>query len=199
MSRGVIENLAEGISLLMNAPIFAFITFLLLLLSTKTPNFLAILTTVLLFGTIGPLILVYLLSRRGIIPDYYASERKTRTVPFFGAALSYLLGALLLSSLTAPVIITALMLCYGVNTFIMMMINLKWKISIHASGITGPATFLFYSFGLIAIPFFLLVLPVGWARLRLRAHTPAQVLAGALLTIAITWLQLMTYLGLHIA
>ena len=199
MSRGVIENLAEGISLLMNAPIFAFITFLLLLLSTRTLNFPAILTTVLLFGTIGPLILVYLLSRRGIIPDYYASERETRTVPFFGAALSYLLGALILSSLTAPLIITALMLCYGVNTFIMMIINLKWKISIHASGITGPATFLFYSFGLIAIPFFLLVLPVGWARLRLRAHTPAQVLAGALLTIAITWLQLMTYLGLRIA
>ena len=199
MSRGVIENLAEGISLLMNAPIFAFITFLLLLLSTRTLNFPAILTTVLLFGTIGPLILVYLLSRRGIIPDYYASERETRTVPFFGAALSYLLGALILSSLTAPFIITALMLCYGVNTFIMMIINLKWKISIHASGITGPATFLFYSFGLIAIPFFLLVLPVGWARLRLRAHTPAQVLAGALLTIAISWLQLMTYLGLHIA
>lgn len=199
MSRGVIENLAEGISLLMNAPIFAFITFLLLLLSTRTLNFPAILTTVLLFGTIGPLILVYLLSRRGIIPDYYASERETRTVPFLGAALSYLLGALILSSLTAPLIITALMLCYGVNTFIMMIINLKWKISIHASGITGPATFLFYSFGLIAIPFFLLVLPVGWARLRLRAHTPAQVLAGALLTIAITWLQLMTYLGLRIA
>ena len=199
MSRGLIEELAEGISLLMNAPVFAFITFLLLLLSSRTPNFLPILTTVLIFGTIGPLVLVYLLSRRGIIPDYYASERETRTVPFFGAALSYLLGAVILQSLTAPVIITALMLCYGVNTFIMMIINLKWKISIHASGITGPATFLFYSFGLIAIPFFLLVLPVGWARLRLRAHTPAQILAGALITIAITWVQLMTYLGLHLA
>jgi len=76
----------------------------------------------------------------------------------------------------------------------MMLINLKWKISIHASGITGPATFLFYSFGMIAIPFFLLVLPVGWARLRLNAHTPAQVLAGATLTVAITWIQLKTYL-----
>ncbi len=198
MTRGIFEELAEGISLLMNAPIFAFITFLLLLLSTRTLNFLAILTTVLLFGTIGPLTIVYLLSRRGIIPDYYASERETRTIPLLGGTLSYLLGALILASLTAPLIITALMLCYGVNTFIMMLINLKWKISIHASGVTGPATFLFYTFGLIAIPFFLLVLPVGWARLRLRAHTPAQVLAGALLTIAITWVQLMTYLGLHI-
>ncbi len=196
MSRGIIEDLAEGISLLMNAPIFAFITFLLLLLSRNTPNFLPILTTVLLFGTIGPLVLVYILSKRGIIPDYYASERETRTIPFFGAALSYLLGALILSSLAAPVIIVALMLCYGVNTFVMMLINLKWKISIHASGVTGPATFLFYTFGMIAIPFFLLVLPVGWARLRLRAHTPAQILAGALLTIAITWFQLKTYLGI---
>lgn len=196
MSRGMIEELAEGISLLMNAPIFAFITFLLLLLSSRTANFLQILTTVLLFGTIGPLVLVYILSKRGIIPDYYASERETRTIPFFGAALSYLLGALILSSLVAPIIVVALMLCYGVNTFVMMLINLKWKISIHASGITGPATFLFYTFGMIAIPFFLLVLPVGWARLRLRAHTPAQILAGALLTIAITWIQLKTYLSI---
>ncbi len=196
MSRGIVEVLAEGISLLMNAPIFAFITFLPLLLSRNTPSFLPILTTVLLFGTVGPLVLVYILSKRGIIPDYYASERETRTIPFFGAALSYLLGALILSSLAAPVIITALMLCYGVNTFVMMLINLKWKISIHASGITGPATFLFYTFGMIAIPFFFLVLPVGWARLRLRAHTPAQILAGALLTIAITWFQLKTYLGI---
>lgn len=196
MSRGMIEELAEGISLLMNAPIFAFITFLLLLLSSRTANFLQILTTVLLFGTIGPLVLVYILSKRGIIPDYYASERETRTIPFFGAALSYLLGALILSTLVAPIIVVALMLCYGVNTFVMMLINLKWKISIHASGITGPATFLFYTFGMIAIPFFLLVLPVGWARLRLRAHTPAQILAGALLTIAITWIQLKTYLSI---
>ena len=196
MTRGIVEDLAERISLLMNAPIFAFITFLLLLLASRTANFLPILTTVLLFGTIGPLVLVYVLSKRGIIPDYYASERETRTIPFLGAALSYLLGALILSSLAAPIIVVALMLCYGVNTFVMMSINLKWKISIHASGITGPATFLFYTFGMIAIPFFLLVLPVGWARLRLRAHTPAQILAGALLTIAITWIQLRTYLGI---
>lgn len=196
MDRSPLENLAEAISLLLNAPIFAFVTFLLLLLSVRTPNFPSILITVLLFGTLLPLILVYILSRRGIIPDYYASERETRTIPFIAAALSYLLGAFILFTLNTPVIVVALMLCYGVNTFVMMLINFKWKISVHASGITGPATFLFYSFGLIALPFFLLVIPVGWARLRLRAHTPAQVLAGALLTIAITWFQLKTYLGL---
>ncbi len=196
MSGSRLEELAQGISLLLNAPVLAFFTFLWLLVAVRTANFLPVLLTVFLFGTLGPLVLVYVLSRRGIIPDYYASERETRTVPFIGAAFSYLGGALLLFVLTAPATIIALMLCYGVNTFIMMLINLKWKISIHASGITGPATFLLASFGFAAIPFFLLVLPVGWARLRLRAHTPEQIFAGALLTIAITYFQLRTYLAL---
>lgn len=194
MNKTTIKNLAEGISLLLNAPILAFVTFLILLLSVPTLNFLPVLITVLLFGTLGPLVLVYILSRKGIIPDYYASKRESRTIPLVGAALSYLLGAYFLSILSAPQIVVALMLCYGVNTFVMMLITLKWKISIHASGVTGPATFLFNSIGLFSIPFFLLILPVAWARLILRAHTPAQLLAGALFTIAITYAQLMTYL-----
>ena len=63
----------------------------------------------------------------------------------------------------------------------------------HASGIAGPLTALIYVVGLTAIPFLLLVVPVGWARLKLKAHTPAQVVAGVLLTIVTTWIQLGIY------
>jgi hypothetical protein len=94
----------------------------------------------------------------------------------------------------APRTVTALMLCYFGNSFIMMLINWKCKISVHASGITGPATALVYSIGLIALPFMLLVLPVGWARIELKAHTPLHVWTGDLLTIPITWFQFAVYL-----
>jgi membrane-associated phospholipid phosphatase len=85
------------------------------------------------------------------------------------------------------------MLCYCGNTVIMMLISLKWKISIHASGIAGPLTALVFSLGVIAVTFLLLVVPVAWARLTLKAHTPMQVIVGALLTILITWVQLGIY------
>lgn len=96
--------------------------------------------------------------------------------------------------LAAPREIIALMACYSVNTLVMMLISLKWKISIHASGISGPFTFLVYVLGTVFLPLYLLILPVGWARIELRAHSLSQVLAGFLLTILLTWLQLAIYL-----
>jgi membrane-associated phospholipid phosphatase len=78
----------------------------------------------------------------------------------------------------------------------MMLISIRWKISIHASGITGPVTVLTYSLGVVGLFLFGLTVPVGWARIRLGVHTLSQVVAGALLTIATTWLQLRIYLTL---
>ena len=78
----------------------------------------------------------------------------------------------------------------------MMLISQKWKISIHPSGITGPATALIYSLGVGASPLLRLVVPIDWVRINLNVHTLVQVSAGALLTIASTWLQLEIYLML---
>ena len=60
----------------------------------------------------------------------------------------------------------------------------------HASGVTGPSMMMTYVFGLSWLPFFLLAIPVGWARVKQGAHTSLQVVTGALLTIMTTWLQL---------
>jgi membrane-associated phospholipid phosphatase len=79
-----------------------------------------------------------------------------------------------------------------------MIITLRWKISIHAAGIAGPTTGLIYGIGVWAAVFFTLLVPVGWARVRLKAHTPLQMLAGGLVTIAATWIQMRIYLfSLH--
>jgi len=115
--------------------------------------------------------IIFLMLRMGIIHDMYASERRTRTKPFMGAIASYLLGALVLTVFNAPSSLVALMACYFVNTLVMTVISLVWKISIHAVGISGPATFLTLQMGAIMLPLFILLLPVGWARLKLGAHT----------------------------
>lgn len=187
---------AEIISLVFNPPIVAAPTFLALLLLERPRVLVELLVISVAFGAVVPLIVVIYLSSRGIIPDFYASQRETRYVPFIGAILSYLLGSAMLGLLGAPPIITSMMLCYAGNSLMMMVISLKWKISIHATGITGPATALIYTLGVTALPFLLLVVPVGWARLKLKAHTPTQVVAGALLTILTTLIQLGIYMPL---
>jgi membrane-associated phospholipid phosphatase len=78
----------------------------------------------------------------------------------------------------------------------MMFISLRWKISVHASGIAGPSTALIYAFGVMAAPLLLLALPVAWARVKLGAHTILQVALGVLLTILITWIQMRVYLSI---
>ena len=142
------------------------------------------------------MITLYALKKQGAIPDIYVSQRERRAIPFIAALAIYFVGAIALLWAKAPSIVTALMLCYVGNSLIMMLITAKWKISIHTSGITGPATVLIYYFGPTALPFFLLAIPVAWARVRLGAHNLAQVSAGGLLTILTTYLQLIAYLAL---
>lgn len=182
------KNIAEWISMLLNAPLMASYAFIILAFAKKSSPLFVFISVI--FATIIPLGFTYYLLKLERIPDYYASNRETRLIPFAGATLSYILGTLTLFVTRGPSIMTALMFCYFSNTLTMMVINFHWKISIHASGITGPTTAVVYELGPNMVPLFLLLVPVAWARLELKAHSFQQVLAGALLTIAITWLQL---------
>jgi membrane-associated phospholipid phosphatase len=189
------RGFAKLVSLVFNPPIVAAPSFLALIFVQRPANSLTLVLITVLFGALVPLSIVYGLSKRGVIPDLWASKRETRVIPFSGAVCSYLVGSGALLAAGAPAIITSLMLCYVGNTVIMMLISFRWKISVHASGIAGPATALICSLGMSAVPLLLLALPVCWARIRLRAHTLAQVAAGALLTIVITWIQVGVYLS----
>jgi membrane-associated phospholipid phosphatase len=187
------RGLAEIVTHVFNPPVVAAPTFLYLILLERPANSLTLALIILFFATLLPLTMVVILSRRGIIPDIWASERESRVIPFTGAIISYLLGAATLVAARSPIAITSLMLCYVGNTVVMMLISLRWKISVHASGIAGPLAALVYLLGTIAVPLLLLILFVGWARLKLKAHTIAQVATGALLTILTTWVQMGVY------
>lgn len=188
------EKSASVISLVFNPAVTAAFTFLILLYPRQgNQTFLLLLATCITFGTAVPLVMMYQLTKSGLISDFDVSNRRERTRPFIGAAASYLAGSGALLLLRAPTIIITLMLCYACNTIIMLVITLRWKISVHASGVAGPATALVYSMGAWAAVFFILLIPVGWARVQLKAHTPWQVLAGALVTAIATWLQLKIY------
>ena len=187
------RRLASFISAALNAPLIALLSFIPLIISQRAPNPLQLIVITTFFGSVLPLSSTYYLVRKGIIPDIYASDRATRTEPFLWAMASYLMGVTALMYFNAPFVITALMACYFVNTIVMLIITMYWKISIHAVGVTGPVTALVFQLGARMLPFFLLMLPVAWARIELKAHNRLQVAAGAILSTFLTWMQMVFY------
>ena len=189
------KKLATVISAALNAPLIAILTFIPLILSQQPPNAPILILIATMFGAILPLSSTYYLVRRGIIPDIYASIRETRTEPFLWAMASYLLGVTVLLYFNAPLAVTALMACYFGNAVIMLTITLRWKISIHTVGVSGPITALVFQLGAKMIPLFFILFPVAWARVELKAHNKRQVAAGAILSGLLTWVQMVFYVN----
>lgn len=181
--------------MLLNAPLITLATFIPLIIkfgNVHTP-LLFVITS--FFGCVFPLTMVIVMLKKGIISDFYATKRNERFLPFGVTIGSYIMGTISLLIVEAPAAITALMACYIVNGLILLLITMKWKISIHASGITSPVTALVYLLGTRMLPLFLFFIPVAWARLELNAHTKFQLTAGALISSILTWFQMAFYVN----
>ena len=189
------KNVASGVSMILNAPLITLATFIPLIIkfgNHHTPQLFAITS---FFGCVFPLTMVVLMLKKGIISDFYATNRDERFIPFMVTIGSYIMGTISLLMVEAPAAITALMACYIVNGLILLLITMKWKISIHTSGITSPVTALVYLLGTRMLPLFLFFIPVAWARLELNAHTKFQLTAGALISSILTWFQMAFYVN----
>ena len=175
---------------MINPLIITLATFIPLILKFGGENKLDLFFVTAFFGSLLPLMGVLVLLKQGIISDYFATERTERFVPFLASIVSYLLGTFVLVYINAPSAITALMATYIVNGIVLVLITTKWKISIHASGISSPVTALVYLLGTHLLPLFLIFLPVAWARLELKAHSKMQLTMGALLSGVLTWIEM---------
>lgn len=144
----------------------------------------------------GGLQMLYVLSLRSRkkVTAYDVPERLQRTKPYAVSAGLSFAGMLILLYLNASVFVWGLMWCFFINTLILGLINLRWKISAHLMGFTGPPVFLFPLIGWTLLWLLPLAVLLGWARITLRVHTFPQVLAGAaagiLLTLAQAWVIL---------
>jgi membrane-associated phospholipid phosphatase len=115
---------------------------------------------------------------KGDFSDDDVSRRSERTGLYIAALLSTVFGSIVLYQFGLPVIFLRLVVAAVGVTFVCMLINFRWKISVHSASIatlSTLATFFLHGVGLI---FWLCALAVGWARIRTGNHTPLQVLAG---------------------
>ena len=183
-------KLAERISLVLSAPMLAFLA--AVIFSSISPigvgPFLSELTSMMLgmlFLSILPILPVLYYARKGIV-DIDVSDRRMRPKLFGMAILGYSLGAISFYFLegTSLMVLSAAYVCV---TSTVAIVSFFWKISVHTAGIAGPVTGLTYVFGWIAALLYLLLLPVAWARLKLKAHSFMQVFSGSIAAVLVTF------------
>ena len=153
-------------------------------------GFLLFSATGILFAGIIPVLLTIYWSMLVRNIPYDIPDKGDRTWLLILVIISYGIGATAFFLLQAPWLLTGLMICYCTNTIIVLVINLWWKISVHAMGIAGPMAAVLFAVGLPALLLLGFLLPVMWSRVYLRRHTLCQVIAGAVLGFILTGIQL---------
>ncbi len=184
------KRIANYISFIAHPPIVSVPTFIVINLHfLGLIHSTSIIIICVIFGAVIPVFTSLVLIRK-MGTDLDITDCTKRTMPLILAIISYSIGFLILLFVKAPPITTVLMFCYATNTLAILFINFEWKISIHAMGIAGPTAALTYVFGLPGVFFGLIILFVMWSRVTLKKHTISQVLAGAVLGLFLTAIQL---------
>ncbi len=189
---------ARMISTICNPFLTALTLFVILshMLANSTSEFWRLLFLSSFFTAIGPMLYTYWCYTHGQISDFDMSVRTERDAVFSGFIAFYFFGTVTLAFCHAPALLVATMAGYTANAVIVGAITHHWKISTHAIGITAPLVVLWILYKPAPLPFFLLIPLVGWARLYLKAHTPAQVIAGtALATVTVLFFFRVYHVG----
>jgi hypothetical protein len=153
---------------------------------TTTPQSKIALYIVVVFNTlIMPVVISYLLITKGYIRSFEMQRRQERIIPFVSNLALMLIAYYMMRQLALPRIFYLLLLGAAASVVIAILINIKWKISIHMIGIGGIAGLFcgLSSFLLVDLRIPILITIViagvlGTARLSLRAHHPWEIYAG---------------------
>lgn len=131
---------------------------------------------------LAPVAYIAMMVKLGYITDIHIKVRQQRILPFLVSMGCTAVAWYVLRVMDAPPLTPSFALFSLIQLAIMALITLVWQISIHAVSISGAAVAIGALFGvipaLLALP---LVALVGAARLKMRRHTLAQVIAGTLM------------------
>jgi membrane-associated phospholipid phosphatase len=142
---------------------------------------------VILCTIIIPLSLVPFFLYQKLVMNVQITSRRERFVPMIAALLFFLFCYYLLKKIPVPPAYHSFILGSSVAVLLAVITTVYWKISAHMIGIgglTGLISFLIWSLR-VDLQFFLILAImaaglVGFARLQLKAHNPAQVYTGFL-------------------
>ncbi|MEV4378304.1 hypothetical protein [Streptosporangium sp. NPDC049644] len=127
--------------------------------------------------------------RRGRLDSMHLVDRKSRRGPMLAGLTAVTIGLVLLALLDAPTIVTATAAVMLGWVLVMGSITIRWKISFHTGVAAGAAVVLAHvlpAAATLAVGA-ALVGVIGWARVRVSHHTPAQTIAGAAAGAGVAW------------
>lgn len=132
------------------------------------------------FASLLPLAFILVGVRRGRWRNRHVPNRTQRLLPLLVAAASVGAGLAVLILGHAPQPLVALLGAMLTGLAVVLAVTTVWKISIHTAVASGTCVVIAIVFSawwlLAALPLLALV---GWSRVRLGDHNPAQVLGGA--------------------
>ncbi|WP_432969129.1 phosphoesterase PA-phosphatase [Dactylosporangium sp. CA-233914] len=140
------------------------------------------------FSTLIPYSMIWWGVRKGHLSDRHIGRREQRTKPLVRGLACVLIGLALLLVLHAPRELVALVVAHFLGGLAATVVNHFWKLSVHAAVASGTMMVLAVAFGPALLATAVLVVAVGWSRVRLRDHTTAQVVAGTILGVLTTGL-----------
>lgn len=149
-----------------------------------------------------PITAIGIMMKKGEVTNFHIDNPRERTMPYIYAALGFAFWSYLMASiLHAPLFLSFIAIGATAAIGVVALINRFWKISAHLTGFGGLVGGIFcYCLGIGAIPTWstlvlwcALSLLLMWARLRMNAHTPAQVCAGWLLGLSCTFIPYCIY------
>ncbi len=130
------------------------------------------------FASIGPTAIIVIGVQRGRWSDRHLTVREHRRVPLIAAFALVVLGLVLLTALDAPREVIATEAAMLAGLVVSTPITRVWKISFHTGVAAAVGLILTIALGPILMVTYPLLAAIGWARVQLRDHTVAQVLAG---------------------
>jgi membrane-associated phospholipid phosphatase len=122
--------------------------------------------------------------RQGAYTDDDVSDRRQRNELYLFGLANLAVGVLILTLLRAPLPFVALTTAALALSLLAWVINLWWKISVHASSMGSTAALATIYAEPLGLALWACAVALGWARVRTRNHTPAQVVAGYALAAA---------------
>lgn len=134
-----------------------------------------------LFASLLPFLFILRGVWRGRLSDHHVGIRAQRPIPLLMGIVSVLIGLGLLVAWRAPRDLVALVGAMTVGLVVSLLVTLGWKMSIHTAVAAGAAVILVLVFGPPLLALSPVVGLIGWSRVEIGDHTPAQVAMGAVL------------------
>lgn len=200
-------KIAKHISTFTNPPIICIPLFLIICLALSFSGsgfdfnkFLTLEAVSIIFASILPMAIILFWAKK-LGTDKDISNRSDRFMPLIVGIISYFIGFIICLAFNLDNFLTCLLLCYSINTGVVLLFTTKWKISVHTTGLSGPVAALILLMGPIGALFGILYPILIWSRVLLKKHTLSQAISGGVQGFFLTVLEMylfMTVLNLPI-